>query len=177
MEEEIQKTNNELLLNAYKTNHYEFILLLLQALSQNQDIYISLFNKTHNLIIQKRNEHRSKQDVYKDTKLTYELDTKSLFNALFNYLAKNDSEELISILLSTDTADELNLKTIYFLSGQKDKYSPEEAHTIKKNIPHLKEIIINEFKKMNIEDEEEYENSWWMYDSGIKGDSEAFKDE
>lgn len=169
LEEEIQKTNNELLLNAYKTNHYEFILLLLQALSQNQDIYISLFNKiTHNLIIQKRNEHRSKQDVYKDTKLTYELDTKSLFNALFNYLAKNDSEELISILLSTDHIDELNLKTIYFLSGQQDKYSPEEVLKIKKNIPHVKEIIINEFKKMNIEDEENYENSWWMYDSDIK---------
>ena len=44
--------------------------------------------------VQKRNEYRSTQDIYRDTNLKYELDTKSLHNALFNYLAKNNANEL-----------------------------------------------------------------------------------
>jgi len=153
LEEEIKKTNNELLLNTYKTNHYEFLVMLIQELANNQNIYAPLFNKiTNNLIVQKRNEHRSKQDVYKDTNLTYELETRSLNNALFNYLIKNYPSHLFDMLEILDSANELNFKTLYFLAGDITKYTQEELPSIKRNIPKIKEIFNRYIEMLNERD-------------------------
>ncbi len=130
----------------------------------NQNIYSPLFNKiTTYLIVQKRNEYRSKQNIYKDTNLKYELETKSLHNTLFNYLAKNQPQELIDIIEFTDFDTDINWKTIYFLSGQTQHFSKEELPAIKRNIPEFKNIILFAFSQMNQKDNNSNRYSYSSY--------------
>lgn len=163
LDEEIKKTGNELLLHTYKVNKHDFISILIQELINNQNTYAPLFNAiTKNMIVKKRNEYRSTQDIYRDTNLTYELDTNSLYNALFNYLAKNDPEELISVTLFSDN-DELNEKTIIFLSGHQEGFTQEELLAIKKNIPKLKKLFIQRIDELNKTDlswDSDWELGW-----------------
>ena len=155
LEKEIELTGNELLLNTYKVNKIDFISMLIQELINDQNRYASLFNKiTCNLIVQKRNEYRSTQDIYKDTNLKYELDTKSLHNALFSYLSKNDPEELYELIENTEYDTDLNLKTIIFLSGKIEKLNKEEIPAIKRNIPNLKAAFIERILYLNQKDSE-----------------------
>ena len=162
LEKDIEATENQLLLNTYKTNKQEFLKILIQELGKNQNIYAPLFNKiTNNLIVQKRNEYRSSQDIYKDTNLKYELETKSLYNALFNYLIKNKPIEIYNLLNTTENRTSLNLKTITLLSGVENNITKEELPEIKRNIPKLKEIVFNVFNYMNENDKESEKNYYW----------------
>ncbi len=164
LESSIEATNNELLLNTYKSNKEDFLRILIQELSNNQNIYAPIFNKiANNLIIQKRNEYRSTQDIYKDTNLKYELETKSLYNALFNYLSKKHPEKLLRIIINTENTTELDIKTIYFLCGKTNNYTEEELPQIKRNIPHLKSIILNHFDKLNENDKQTKKRSVWNW--------------
>ena len=150
LEKDIMLTGNELLLNTYKRDYSEFMRMLIQELGNNQNIYAPLFNKiTNYFIIQKRNEYRSTQDIYKDTNLKYNLETKSLYNAIFNYMVKNNLNVLIKILESMNEFSELNLKTLYFLNGDVSKYSPEELPEIKKNIRVVKNVIFDYIRNLN----------------------------
>lgn len=164
LEQSLKETNNELLLNTYKVNKEDFLRMLIQELSNNQNIYAPVFNKiTNNLIVQKRNEYRSTQDIYIDTNLKYELETKSLYNALFNYLSKKHPTELLRIIINTKNSTELDIKTIYFLCGNKDNYTEEELPQIKRNIPHLKSIILNHFDQLNENDKQTKKRSVWSW--------------
>lgn len=167
LDKELEAIGNELLLNTYKVNKHDFLRMLIQELINNQNIYAPIFNRiTNNLIVQKRNEYRSKQDIYKDTNLKYELETRSLYNTLFSYLSKNYPQELIDIIEFTDYDTELNWKTIYFLSGNTNKYTQEELPQIKRNIPILKAIIIEGFNRMNEKDNRPKKRSYsyWNWD-------------
>lgn len=161
LEEEIEKTGNEYLTDLYHTNKEDFLRQLIIELSNNQNIYAPLFNKiTNNLIIQKRNEHRKKQNIYADTNLKYELETKSLYNALFNYLVKNKPRKLMQLIRSTTEETELDYKTLCFLYGKTETLLPEELPEIKKNIPRLKAIIIKALQELN-KDENIRKNTYY----------------
>ena len=166
LEKELEETGNELLLNTYKVNKHDFLRMLIQELINNQNIYAPVFNKiTNNLIVQKRNEYRSQQDIYKDTNLKYELETRSLYNTLFSYLSKNYPQVLFNIIKHTDNDTELNWKTIYFLNGNTSEYSKEELPQIKRNIPILKSIITEGFNRMNERDNKPQlrSSSYWSW--------------
>lgn len=155
LEEEIAATNNDYLLSLYKTNLEEFIRELLAELGSNQNIYARLFNKiTNNLIVQKRNEHRLNQDIYENTNLSYEYETKSLYNALFNYFVKYNPDELNDILSKCNQNNDLNYKTLCFLVNGEQAVPKEELSSIKKNIPVLKKIAFAYFDTLNEEDKE-----------------------
>lgn len=165
---EIELTGNELLLNTYKVNKIAFISMLIDELKEDQNRYASLFNKiTCNFIVQKRNEYRSTQDIYKDTNLKYELDEKSLYNALFNYLSKNELLELYHLIENSEYYTELNWKTIMFLSGKKEKLNKEEIPAIKRNIPNLKEAFIKIILNLNQQDTESKRTNWDPWDGEI----------
>lgn len=164
LEEEIKATGNELLLNTYKANKLDFITMLIHELINNQNTYAGVFNKiTNNLIVQKRNEYRSTQDIYRDTNLKYELDTKSLHNALFNYLAKNNPNELLDLIEYTEYDTDINWKTIQFLSGKTDRLTQEEIPAIKRNIPKLKAAIIDRIFILNEKDNQPKKRSYWSW--------------
>lgn len=162
LEEEIEKTNNDDLLNLYHSNQEEFLKQLIIELGANQNIYAPLFNKiTNNLIVQKRNEHRKTQDIYKDTNLKYELDAKTLYNALFNYLVKNKPHQIVEFL-GEENLTELNYKTLAFLHGFAQEFTEEELLQIKRNIPALKKIIIGKIQELN-QQENEKQYSYTFY--------------
>ena len=164
LEEEIKATGNELLLNTYKSNKLDFLTMLIHELINNQNMYVGVFNKiTNNFIVQKRNEYRKTQNIYIDTNLKYELETKSLYNALFNYLAKNEPNKLINMLGRALQDTNLNIKTIFFLSGQSNEYSEEEIPSIKRNIPQVKAIIFKAIERMNDRDKETKKKSTWSW--------------
>lgn len=175
LEKDLEATGNELLLNTYKVNKHDFLRMLIQELINNQNIYAPVFNKiTNNLIVQKRNEYRSTQDIYKDTNLKYELDTKSLHNALFNYLSKNNPNELYNLIEYTEYDTDLNWKTIQFLSGETSLLTKEEIPSIKRNIPKLKAAIIDRIFILNEKDKEPKKRSYWSWDWNTQEEPKKF---
>ena len=175
LEKDLEATGNELLLNTYKVNKHDFLRMLIQELINNQNIYAPVFNKiTNNLIVQKRNEYRSTQDIYKDTNLKYELDTKSLHNALFNYLSKNNPNELYNLIEYTEYDTDLNWKTIQFLSGETSLLTKEEIPSIKRNIPKLKSAIIDRIFILNEKDKEPKKRSYWSWDWNTQEEPKKF---
>lgn len=175
LEKDLETTGNELLLNTYKVNKHDFLRMLIQELINNQNIYAPIFNKiTNNLIVQKRNEYRSTQDIYKDTNLKYELDTKSLHNALFNYLSKNNPNELYNLIEYTEYDTDLNWKTIQFLSGETSLLAKEEIPSIKRNIPKLKAAIIDRIFILNEKDKEPKKRSYWSWDWNTQEEPKKF---
>ena len=175
LEKDLEATGNELLLNTYKVNKHDFLRMLIQELINNQNIYAPVFNKiTNNLIVQKRNEYRSTQDIYKDTNLKYELDTKSLHNALFNYLSKNNPNELYNLIEYTEYDTDLNWKTIQFLSGKTSLLTKEEIPSIKRNIPKLKAAIIDRIFILNEKDKEPKKRSYWSWDWNTQEEPKKF---
>ena len=171
LEKDLEATGNELLLNTYKVNKHDFLRMLIQELINNQNIYAPVFNKiTNNLIVQKRNEYRSTQDIYVDTNLKYELDTRSLHNAIFNYLSKNDPNELYNLIEYTEYDNDLNWKTIQFLSGKTELLKQEEIPSIKRNIPKLKAAIIDRIFILNEKDNQPKKRSYsyWSWDTEVQ---------
>ena len=163
LEEDIKLTGNEYLLHLYLSSKEEFLRQLIIELANNQNIYAPLFNKiTTNLITQKRNDYRNNQNIYTDTNIEYELDTKSLYEAIFNYLVRNESHKILDMLTFTDNDTDLNYYTVCFLSGATDQYPQEEIPKIKRNIPVLKKIVIERITKINERDNQQ-RNSYSYY--------------
>ena len=168
LEESIEETENKLLLQLYKTNKKEFIIMLIQELGNNQNIYAAVFNKiTNNYILLSRNEFRSEQDIYTDTNLKFQLEKRSLYNSLFNYLAKNKPENLLNGLKQQDKMSDLNKQTVAFLASIEEEYDKAEIPKIKRNIPEMKKIIFEYFDYLNEKDKrkkEAHDHEWWLYD-------------
>ena len=115
-EQYINNIDNNLI-NLFNTNKQLFLKELFISLKNNQNIYGPYLHIiTNKYIFDKRNEFSKNNDIYTDTNVLVEYDQKSLQDALFNYLLKNDRETLKKILYEetyTDYwEDEIEVKNI-----------------------------------------------------------------
>lgn len=149
LEEEIKRTNNEVLLNYYKTDKRLFLNYLFDCISENQNIYSDLFNTiTTDYIILKRNEFGKQADIIKDTNVKYIYDTKSLYDNLFNYLLNNNLPrltELLKFTMPTNLYDfndpaVIDYYSIQLLLGNSidSIFNQDQIKQIKKNIGSLR---------------------------------------
>ncbi len=176
LDETIEATNNVFLLELYRSgNTQEFLKQLIIELGNNQNVYCKVFNKiTNNYILQKRNEYRKEQNIYRDTNLKYEIETRSLYNALFNYLIKNKPSFFNSIIIVWDdflepieqTEININQLTFNFLTGQ--EVAPEHLAAAKKNIPAFKKLVFEKFERM-VEIDKKRANEYFFYQSENRG--------
>ncbi len=158
----IIETENQLLLEYYKTDKTKFLNYLFDCLKENQDLYGNLFNAiTTNYIIIKRNEFGNQDDIFRDTKVEFIYDKKVLYDTLFKELLENDRIKLLKFLklptylleenLSNDEIDEedfINYYTIQFLLGRDvgSQLNKEQLIQVKRNIRNLKESF---YEKIN----------------------------
>ncbi len=137
-----------------KNDKEQFIRELFKKILENQSIYGPFLNKiTNNYILQKRNEDRKTYDIFQDTNIKYKYESKSLYEAIFNFLIKNNYNKLLNYLDRQSEKYNDYVNTIYYLSNP-EKYlmtvhpSKEALKQIHKNIRPLKEYFLQIFSQL-----------------------------